>query len=218
MTDHGSNAIFTVGHSGHDIRRFIELLVRHGVSVVADVRSVPYSKFTPQFNRDVLGAALGTANIRHVFLGSELGARRSEPECYVDGKARYELIARAPRFQEGLCMLREEMRRYRVTLMCAEKDPVTCHRAILVCRHLRPLGLTISHILDDGRIETHAGMEDRLLKITGVEGEDLFSGRSEAIERAYDIQGERIAYSTRAAGPTSEDTEVEHEDIYNRLH
>jgi hypothetical protein len=61
-------------------------------------------------------------------------------------------------------------------------------------------------------------MEERLLKITGVEGEDLFSGRSEAIELAYDIQGERIAYSTSAGGPTSEDSEVEHEDIYNRLH
>ena len=218
MTDHGSNAIFTIGHSNHDIQRFVELLVCHGISAVADVRSMPYSKFTPQFNRDVLGAALGVAHIRHVFLGGELGARRSEPECYVDGKARYELIARAPRFQDGLCRLREEMRRYRVALMCAEKDPVTCHRAILVCRHLRPLGMRISHILDDGQIESQAEMEERLLKLTGVEGEDLFSGKSEAIERAYDIQGERIAYSTSGAHPTSEETEVEHEDIYNRFH
>jgi uncharacterized protein (DUF488 family) len=193
MTDHGYNAIFTVGHSNHDIQRFIELLVGESISAVADVRSVPYSKFTPQFNREVLQAALGAVHIRHVFLGNELGARRSEPECYVDGKARYELIARSPLFQEGLSRLREEMRRDRVALMCAEKDPVTCHRAILVCRHLRPLGVAISHILDDGRVETHAQMEERLLKITGVEGEDLFSGRSEAIELAYDIQGERMS-------------------------
>ena len=216
MTEHGTNAIFTIGHSDHDIQRFMELLVGQGISAVADVRSVPYSKFTPQFNRDQLSAALGAADIRHIFLGNELGARRVEPECYVDGKARYELIARVPRFKEGLCRLQEGMRRYRVALMCAEKDPVTCHRAILICRHLRPLGMTISHILDDGRVESQAEMEERLLKLTGVEGEDLFSGRAEAIERAYDIQGERIAYSSN--GPTSEVAEVEHEDIYNRLY
>ncbi len=97
-----------------------------------------------------------------------------------------------------------------------QKDPVTCHRAILVCRHLRPLGVRVSHILDDGRAESQAEMEERLLKLTGVEGEDLFSSRSEAIECAYDIQGERIAYSSN--GPPSEDAEVEHEDIYNRLY
>ena len=203
MNDQNANPIFTVGHSNLGIERFIGLLFENKISVVADVRSMPYSKFAPQFNREVLIAALGRAGIKHLFLGGELGARRSEPECYVGGKAVYELIARTRRFQDGLRVLVERVRRDRIALLCAEKDPVTCHRAILVCRHLRPFNLTISHILEDGRTESQAEMEESLLKITGVEGEDLFTGRSESIERAYDIQGDRIAYSSNGAGPTA---------------
>src|SRR4051812_41051246 len=98
MTSNGCNTIFSVGHSDHNIQRFIDLLLHNGISAVADVRSMPYSRFNPQFNREQLKAALKAVRIRYVFLGDELGARRSEPECYVEGKARYELIARTPRF------------------------------------------------------------------------------------------------------------------------
>jgi uncharacterized protein (DUF488 family) len=210
--------IFTVGHSNHEMGVFIELLARHGVSAIADVRSMPYSKFTPQFNRDGLMTALRAAHIGYVFMGEELGARRVEAECYVGGKALYGLIGRAARFREGLSRVREGMREHRIALMCAEKDPLTCHRAILICRHLREFGLAISHILEDGGIETHKEMEERLLKLTGVDGEDLFTGRSEAIERAYDIQGDRIAYTSGGSGPRGEEAEVGHEDIYNRVH
>jgi uncharacterized protein (DUF488 family) len=195
MTPNGGNTIFTVGHSDHSIQRFSDLLVRNSISAIADVRSMPYSRFTPQFNREQLKAALRTACIRYVFLGDELGARRSEPECYVEGKARYELIARTPRFHEGLQRLQEGSQSYRVALLCAEKDPITCHRAILVCRHLRPLGMSIAHIMDDGRTETNAEMEERLLKVTGLDQDELFGGKADAIERAYDIQGDRIAYA-----------------------
>jgi len=210
--------IFTIGHSDHTMERFVDLLHRNGISAIADVRSMPYSRFAPRFNQDQLNAALKADKIHYVFLGGELGARRSEPECYQDGKARYELIVRTPRFQRGLARLREGSQTGRVAMMCAEKDPLTCHRAILICRHLRSSGMPISHILEDGRTETQAAMEDRLLGVTGVEGEDLFTGRCEAIERAYDIQAERLAYVRGESDPQSEAAELEHQDIYHRFH
>jgi len=102
--------------------------------------------------------------------------------------------------------------------MCAEKDPITCHRAILVCRHLRTGGISIQHILEDGAIESQSQLEERLLKLTGVEGESLFMSREQAIELAYEKQGDRIAFTRSKGEPLSEETRFEHEDIYNRVH
>lgn len=188
--------IFTIGHSDHAIERFIELLREHGVTALADVRSQPYSRFHPQFNREPLRACLKAAGVHYVPLYEELGARRTEAQCYAaDGKARYDLIAKAPLFQAGLRRVRQGAEQHRIALMCAERDPITCHRTILVCRHLKPLGVPIAHILQDGQLETTAEMERRLLDAAGVYGGDLFTGEAEALERAYDVQGERIAYA-----------------------
>jgi catechol 2,3-dioxygenase-like lactoylglutathione lyase family enzyme len=140
------------------------------------------------------------ARISYVPMGDELGARRQEVDCYVNGKARYELIARTPLFREGLRRLQQGSKTQRVALMCAEKDPVTCHRAILVCRHLKTSGIAISHILPTGEIETHAQMEQRLLDVTADDSAALFvSDPVAVIDHAYDVQGDRIAYIQLAA-------------------
>jgi uncharacterized protein (DUF488 family) len=186
--------LFTVGHSDHPAEVLLALLREHGVAALADVRSSPYSRRNPQFNREAIAAALERGNIRYVFLGAELGARRSEPECYENGKARYPLIARAPLFGQGLDRVRRGVEKYRIALMCAEKDPLTCHRAILVCRHLRDSIPKIQHIREDGRLESHQELESRLLALAGLPEGDLFQSREELLYRAYDWQGERIAY------------------------
>jgi uncharacterized protein (DUF488 family) len=196
--------IFTVGHSDNSIEWFIELLRMHGITALADVRSSPYSRFNHQFNRDQLKAALNAARIHYVPLSDELGARRKEPECYVDGKARYDLIANLPLFQKGLRRVQHGAERHRIALMCAEKDPITCHRTILVCRHLKPYGIPISHILQNGELETTEGVEQRLLEVAGNGGVDLFaSDPCAALAHAYDVQGDRIAY-TRSTVPSEE--------------
>jgi uncharacterized protein (DUF488 family) len=206
MLSDSNSHIFTVGHSNHSIERFIELLRMHNVSAVADVRSSPYSQFNPHFNREQLQAALKAARVGYVYLGEELGARRAEPECYVDGKARYELICKTPRFQEGLKRVRNGAEQHRLALMCAEKDPITCHRAILVCRHLKPYGNPISHILHDGELETTARMEQRLLMEAGVGEANLFvTDLAAEIEYAYDVQSERIAYMEQAVAAQERD-------------
>jgi uncharacterized protein (DUF488 family) len=194
-------ALFTIGHSDHELARFVDLLRRHRVEVVADVRSQPYSARLPQYNKELLERGLREQGFQYVFLGRELGARRDEPQCYVAGQARYDLVAKTVAFATGLERVRHGLEKYSVALLCAEKDPLTCHRTILVCRHLRGLGCPIQHIHEDGRLEAHAAAEERLLQITGDAEPFLFSSRQEQIERAYDRQGLKIAYRQTAPEP-----------------
>jgi len=190
--------LFTIGHSNHSLDHFIELLLAHRLSTIADVRSSPYSKYSPHFNKDVLDNVLRNANIEYIFLGRELGAQRSEDDCYIDGQAKYDRIAHLPTFQHGLEKVLQEVERNRVALMCAESDPITCHRTILICRELKKTcpGLNITHILADGTEEQQELSEKRLIKLHKLQPElfgDLTSP-SGLIEKAYDLQAEKIAY------------------------
>lgn len=189
-----SALIFTIGHSTHSIERFTELLAQHGVTALADVRSAPYSRIAPQFRRDALAASMQARGIAYVFLGRELGARRDEPEVYDGDIARYERIAGTEAFACGVQRVEQGASKFRVALMCAEKDPITCHRALLVARQLSLRGHAIEHIREDGAAESTASFEERLLAATGVAGADLFRSREELVADAYRIHGERMAY------------------------
>jgi uncharacterized protein (DUF488 family) len=191
-----TKGLFTIGHSDHRMFDFLRILRSHGITALVDVRSNPYSRLHPQFNRKVLAADLRKAKIAYVFLGEELGARRVETACYVDGRADYGSIAKLPIFQQGLQRVREGTRQYRIALMCAERDPIDCHRVILVCRHLRKEATTLQHIREDGSLEAHEDLEKRLVDRLEIEP-DLFNGTQDfdqLLEKAYDIQGQRIAY------------------------
>ena len=205
--------IFTIGHSLHEIEAFIDLLRRHSIDAVADVRSHPYSKRLPQYSKGELQQALKAARIQYVFLGQQLGARRSERDCYVDGQARYELISRAPAFAEGIERITTGAAKLTPCLMCAEKDPITCHRTILVCRELAQLGLEIRHILGDGNIELHCDAEKRLMIEEGfVPGQlDIFGSGDDtrALALAYEKRGLKIAYR---------ETEGEDEAFHDRVY
>ena len=191
--------IYTVGHSSQSIEEFIAPLQRHAVEVVADVRSRPYSARFPHFSREPLCASLKAAGIGYVFLGRELGARRDELECYIGGQASYEKIAKLPAFAAGIERLLDGARKYRVALMCAEQDPLTCHRTILVCHELKKHGVLIKHIRRDGALEDHEQAEQRLVEEElGSSGQaDMFAtahGFSEILERAYARRAGNIAY------------------------
>lgn len=186
--------VYTVGHSTHSTEKFIELLAGHAVKTVADVRSQPYSRFNPQFNRENLLRDLKSAGISYVFLGGELGARTEDRRCYVEGKVQYDLVARTAGFQKGLARLSQDISRRPIALMCAEKDPLTCHRAILVCRHLVTHGIVAEHILENGRLESHDDALERLLSELGIAERELFRSRDERIADAYSQRGQQIAY------------------------
>jgi len=188
--------LYTVGHSIHSLPRFIELLKGHRVTAVCDVRSAPYSRLHPHFNREPLREELKLHRIAYVFLGEELGGRSSDRSCYdAEGRVRYGRIADTDAFRQGLARVREGIETYRIALMCAEKDPLICHRAVLICRHLRDdTDLSILHILDDGQTERHEESERRLLRLARMEQGNLFKSVQEQIEEAYEHQERRIAY------------------------
>lgn len=156
--------LFTIGHSNLSIEAFVLLLQQHGITAVADVRSHPFSRYLPHFNQSEIKASLSGAGIQYVFLGKELGARPEDLSCYdVSGKALYQRIAATPLFSEGIQRLLKGAANYKISLMCAEKDPITCHRTILVCHKLKDFNLQINHILSDGNLESHQDLEARLL-------------------------------------------------------
>lgn len=188
-----SNKLYTIGHSTHTVEYFIALLKKHAITAVYDVRSTPYSKFNSQFNRESLRKDLKRNNIVYVFLGRELGARSENPGCYIGGKIQYNFLAEEPIFQQGINRLAQGMKQDSIALMCAEKDPIKCHRMILVCRRMRSIAEQINHILANGEIETNLEAENRLLSKLRIVP-DMFKNQIECVEEAYDKQGQRIAY------------------------
>ncbi|MDA8423295.1 MAG: DUF488 domain-containing protein [Nitrospiraceae bacterium] len=194
--------LFTIGYSNQSIEDLIALLKQHKITALCDVRSAPYSSRNPQFNRELLKQTLKSHNIEYVFLGEELGARPKDPSCYVEGKAIYEKIAATALFKSGLERVKLGLKKgYTLALMCAEKDPMTCHRTILVCRNLRGQGIDIRHIIDDQTIETQTDLEKRLIAQLKLHP-DMFkdTDSNTLIERAYEVQGDRIAYVEETAG------------------
>jgi uncharacterized protein (DUF488 family) len=129
-----------------------------------------------------------------VFLGEELGARRSERECYVNDRADYDLIARTPAFNSGVDRVVRGAAKMCIALMCSEKDPLDCHRCILVSPRLRERGIPVLHILSDGRIENHEQLETRLLNLFELSDREFFRSRDEIVAEAYKLQGDKIAY------------------------
>ena len=184
--------LYTIGHSRHPIGHFINLLKEASVSLVFDVRSIPYSRRNPQFRRKALAGWLEDERIDYIFSGKELGAKSPDPDCYINGKVSYDLIAARPEFADALDRIIDKSGEARPALLCAEEDPLTCHRTILICRHLRERVDSILHIRGDGSIETNEAFEQRLLKATGLSKNDLFESATSIIGRAYDLQGQRM--------------------------
>jgi uncharacterized protein (DUF488 family) len=195
------DTVFTIGHSTHRQERFIALLRQHGITALCDVRSKPYSRMSPQFNREELEEALLAHGIAYRFLGKELGARSDDPRCYERGKVQYGRLAETDLFKHGLKRVLRGMKDgFRVALMCAEKEPLECHRTILIARHLAALGVAVAHIHADGRLENHDSALSRLARLLNLPEDDMFRSREELMDDAYRRQEERIAYETAEPG------------------
>jgi uncharacterized protein (DUF488 family) len=186
--------IYTVGHSTYPLAQFIALLRQHRISAICDVRSSPYSRYNPQFNRETLRDELKKQGVSYVYLGKELGPRSDDPKCYEEGRVRYDRLAKTALFQQGITRLKEGMKSFQIALMCAEKDPIVCHRTILVCRSLEKEGITIAHILKDGSVEAHGDTMNRLREFLKLPEYDMFTPAEQMNQRAYDLQGQKIAY------------------------
>ncbi len=195
-----SETIYTIGHSNHPAERFLDLLSAHAIDAVCDVRSKPYSQFTPQFNRSELKHSLPQQGIRYIFLGAELGARSEDRACYTNGKINYQLLSATPLFQSGLARIQEGLKKnFRIALMCAEKEPLECHRFVLVSRALAALNVDVQHIHADGSLENQADALVRLAELVHVPEADLFRSAEELRDEAYYRQELRIAYEAEPA-------------------
>jgi uncharacterized protein (DUF488 family) len=200
-----TTVVYTLGHSSHTLEKLRELLQANAIEAVADVRSFPYSRRNPQFNRPTLRAALKACGIKYVFLGKELGARTEDDSCYEGGKVRYDRLAARAEFKQGIERVLSGARRYRLALLCAERDPVTCHRSILVARELAGRGIEVVHIGADGGVESHDAAMSRLMDMLRLPKNDLYVPHEALLKKAYEQQEARIAYSANAQETESSD-------------
>lgn len=191
--------VFTIGHSNHPTGRLVALLQTHQVTLLADVRSVPYSRHQPQFNRESLASTLQQVGVIYVYLGDKLGGRAS-PSSNEGSRPPldYELATNELRFRQGIESLIDASRSERVVIMCVEREPLDCHRTLLVARYLASRGVRVCHIMSDGRLEQHEETENRLLTATDCLP-DLFSpqyGPDDLLRRAYRKRSQTITATT----------------------
>jgi uncharacterized protein (DUF488 family) len=206
---------YSIGHSNIPAERFVALLGASGVNAIADVRSTPASRFCPWFSAKNLAPLLAREGIDYLPYGDTLGGRPREANLYRDGVADYEAMARQPDFVAGIDRLLADAAQSRaksratgrICLMCAEREPLDCHRCLLVARALAARGFTIGHILHDGAIEPHGTTEQRLLQLDR-EGGDLFvtgdlltTRLEERLAAAYRHRAHAVAYRAKAGRP-----------------
>ena len=190
--------LFSIGHSNIPAERFVAMLRKAGVNAIADVRSTPRSRRFPWFSGKNLAPLLEGSGIAYLPFGDSLGGRPREPGLYRDGVADYEKMAQQPEFCAGLDQLLTFARRHRVCLMCAEREPLDCHRCLLVSRTLAQRGCAVGHILHDGTIEPHAATEQRLLARSGPEADLFVTGQREQLAAAYRRRCRAVAYRVTA--------------------
>lgn len=194
-----TSTLFTVGHSNNDLGNFLSLLINHDVKTLCDVRSRPGSLRFPQFNREPLGALLTSVGLRYEFFGEALGGRPADPRAYhPDGCVDYAARRKSPEFVAGIDRLLELSPVTNTVLMCAEEDPLQCHRFLMICPALLERGVVPAHIRRGGILESQRDAEDRLLELHGrtafATGSLFASERDSAIEEALQLQAKEFAF------------------------
>lgn len=195
--------IFTIGHSSYNIEKFLALIRLQDIDCIADVRSIPYSKYTPQYNKENLTIFSKNNGILYIFLGKELGARREDNSLYTpEGYLDFEKVSKAEIFQASIERLKSGIEKgFKIALMCSEKDPIDCHRNIMVAREFYKDGYRVCNILEDGSLQSQDIIEKRLLDMYFPDRMqptlfDAIEKKSEAelIIDAYRLRNKDIGY------------------------
>ena len=195
--------LYSIGHSSQTQEEFLALLMQHGINCIVDVRSVPASKYTPQFNQETLKWFLKSHDIQYLHFGDEFGARRTD--CLDEhGQVNFERAVKTPSFQQGVIRLMTGLKKgYRIALMCSEADPLECHRFSMVSRYFYDQGVDVQHIMKDGILASHASLEKEMInqflhsrKYHLPEIDLLFGSYSEEEQRkdAYRLKNKEIGY------------------------
>ncbi len=196
-----SGTLFTIGHSNLELAEFLSVLVLRKIQMICDVRSRPGSLRFPQFNREPLEAGLSSAKIQYQFFGEALGGRPGDPRVYREnGLVDYVSRRKSPDFCAGVDHAIELARSQNIAILCAEEDPLQCHRFLMICPELVKRGAGPVHIRRGGVLESQPAAEDRLLKLhdlAAFTSDSLFvSERDSAIEDALRKQSEEYAFRT----------------------
>lgn len=201
MTDVTHLVIYTIGHSNHTEQTFFDLLERHTISAVVDVRSVPYSRYTSQFNRETLKGRLNEGDIDYHFMGNWLGGRSDDPSDYdPDGQVQYDLLAKSERFQDGLESLVRGARDRQIALMCSEGRPEDCHRSLLLAEALREQypNVAVVHILPSGETQSHEALRNWIANRDEAGRQpDMFMSDEDEVSEAIEVQIGRIAFKEK---------------------
>jgi uncharacterized protein (DUF488 family) len=191
--------VFTIGHSNFELEVFLDMLHGQQVQLLIDVRSRPLSARFPQFSQPGFQAAVEAAGVSYLFLGEELGGRPDDPDVYArDGVVDYRRRRQSYAFRAGLERVLAEAASRSVALMCAEEDPLECHRFLMICPELVTSGVRPLHIRKGSGIETQEDAENRLLaasRLGSFAGGTLFpEARLQALDEAYELQSHKCAY------------------------
>lgn len=183
--------IFTIGYVSYQPQEMIDVLHSFGISCLIDVRSNPHSAYYTQYNKEEFSGTLKQGGILYRNYWLEFGARQEDPRYFAkEGYLDFSVFTRSDQFQQGVRKIEQGMQMgYRFALMCAEKDPMTCHRAIMIGKALKEQGFTVKHILYPAQIETQEEMEQR-----GLGDQLSFFSDEQRIEEFYQAQNKKIGY------------------------
>jgi len=198
--------VYTIGHSTHPIETFIELLEIQQINCVIDVRSTPYSKYNPQYNKELLQKSLFQHEILYAHFGKEFGARHTSPSL-VDsmGRVIFDKVRASEGFQQGVARLEDALDQgYHVALMCSEKEPLNCHRFSMISYYLVKKGFDVFHIMEYEEVVSNEVVEKEMMKKyhKKIPQNDLFNQVTpeEQLEAAYQLCGQDVAYQPAGSG------------------
>ena len=194
------NAIYTIGHSQHDMEHFLQMLRLNGIDYVIDVRSTPYSKYAQNYDRENIKNYLAKHNIQYKYMGKFFGARQEDKRLYTeDGYLDFAKVTESGFFRDAVANVMKGMETNRIALMCLEKKPIDCHRAILVANAFALNGCEVKHILEDCSVQTHEELNEELLNLYFPDRNQisLFDTRTdeEKLLEAYQLRNKAIGYS-----------------------
>lgn len=196
-------SLYTIGHSQHKIDYFVGLLRKYNINFILDVRSTPYSKYAEQFNKEYLKNRLQNAGLKYYFMGTYFGARPDDRNLYCDeGYLDFERVRKSSQFLKGFNSVIKGLEQgNNIALMCTEKDPFDCHRAIMVSRAFDLANIEVNHVLEDGELQSQTKLNERLLnkyypdmaQITLFDYLDM-KEESDYLGMAYEQRNKEIGY------------------------
>ncbi len=201
-----NKTVYTIGHSTHEIEYFVALLNKFDINCVIDVRSSPYSRIAPQFNKPLLSSTLREHNIIYMHFEKEFGARHTKPSLLdKDGSVDFDKVRETDEFKQGVQRLKNGLDHdYKIALMCSEANPFDCHRFSMISYQLVKEGMHVNHILQNGNSLDNSELENRLLKKYHrklLPQSTFFEivTRETQVEDAYKLRGKDVAFSAQKA-------------------